>query len=71
MVSVPERGEPSPFAAALNISVPLPVPDAALVIASHGAFDAAVHPQLGSLAVTVTDPLPPPTGIGWLVGEIE
>jgi len=71
MVSVPLRGAPSLFGAAENMSVELPVPDAALVIASQPAFDIAAHAQLGSLAVIPTDPVPPPTGIAWLVGEIE
>ena len=46
------------------------MPDAALVIESHPAFDVAVHPQLGSLAVIDTVPLPPLVGSVWLVGAI-
>jgi hypothetical protein len=59
MVNVPVRGMPSAFAAAVNVMLPLPVPDAALVIASHAAFEVAVHAQPAPLAVTATVPLPP------------
>jgi hypothetical protein len=58
-VSVPVLGTPSPFTAAVNVMLPLPVPDAALVIVSHAAFETAVQEQPAPLAVTVTEPLPP------------
>jgi len=45
--------------AAVNVMLPLPVPDAALVIVSHAVFETAVQEQPAPLAVTVTDPLPP------------
>lgn len=47
------------FGSAVNVTVPFPVPDAPLLIVSHAAFDEAVHAQ-PPLAVTETDPPPPP-----------
>jgi hypothetical protein len=58
MVSVPVRAAPV-FAAAVNVTVPLPVPDAPAVTVSHGAFAAAVHAQVFADAVTATEPGPP------------
>jgi hypothetical protein len=40
-------------------TVPLPVPDAPLVIVSHGAPAVAVHAHDGAEAVTAIDPEPP------------
>ena len=58
IVIVPVRAAPV-FAAAVNATVPLPVPDAALVTVSHGAFAVAVQTHVASDAVIVTDPEPP------------
>jgi hypothetical protein len=51
-------------------TVPLPLPLAPLVTVSQPALLVAVHPQPAS-AVTAVDPVPPPTAIDWLAGEIE
>ena len=69
MVSVPVRTEPV-FAATANETEPFPEPDAPEVTVIQLAFDAAVHAHPFD-AVTLTDPLPPPTPTFWLVGEIE
>ena len=44
------------FASTVNLTIPLPVPEAPLVILSHGVFVGAlaVHPQPLSLVVTLT-----------------
>lgn len=57
-MTVPLRAVPV-FAAALTVTLPLPVPLAALVIVSQPAFDVAVHPHVGADAVTAIAPLPP------------
>lgn len=57
-VIVPVRAAPV-FAATLNATVPLPVPDAPLEIVIHPAFDAAVHAHVAAEAVTAKDPDPP------------
>ena len=64
------RAEPVALAAALNVTVPLPVPAAPLVTDSHGAVDTAVHPQ-AAVVVTANDPVPPATGVVCVAGEIE
>jgi hypothetical protein len=61
MVNVPLRGAPV-LAAALNAAVPLPVPDAPLVIVSQGALAAAVQAHDAAEVVTVVDPVPPVSG---------
>ena len=63
------RAAPVAFAAAVNATLPLPVPLAPLVTDSHAALDAAVHAQ-PLPAVTATDPVPPPTTTVWLDGAI-
>jgi hypothetical protein len=67
-VSVPLRA-PATFTAALNPTVPLPVPVAPDVMVSHGTLLLAVHAH-ALVVVTVTVPVPPSTGMFWLVGEI-
>ena len=67
MVMVPLRAAPV-FALAENVTLPLPVPDVALVIEIHDAFAAAVHAQPVPV-VTPIVPLPPLAAIVWLVGE--
>jgi hypothetical protein len=69
MVMVPLRAAPV-FALAENVTLPLPVPDVALVIEIHDAFAEAVHAQ-ALPAVTPTVPVPPPAANVWLVGESE
>jgi hypothetical protein len=57
-VSVPVRELPVEFAAAENVTRPLPVPDAPWVIVSQVALLVAVHVQ-PLVDVTVIDPEPP------------
>ena len=66
IVSMPVRGPP---AAALNWTVPLPVPVAPEVMDSHGALLLAVHAQPAA-PVTVTLPVPPCAGTLADVGSI-
>jgi hypothetical protein len=68
MRSVPERASPL-FGAALNVTVPLPVPVAALVMLSHGASAPAVQPHDGP-AVTATEPPPPLSGTVCALGAM-
>jgi hypothetical protein len=70
MVSVPVRSEPV-FGATVNPTVPLPVPDAAVVIVSHASFAVAVQLHDDAEAVTATDPEPPVSSTRCPVGEIE
>jgi hypothetical protein len=69
MVIVPVRASPV-FSAIVTLTLPLPVPDAAPAIVSHGALLAAVHEQLVPV-VTLTVSLAPPAHTEWLPGEIE
>jgi hypothetical protein len=69
MVSVPVRAA-AVFAATLNATVPLPVPDAPLVTVNHAALALAVHAQLFADAVTVTDPAAAVSATSCVVGEI-
>ena len=70
IVIVPFRGGPE-FAAAANVTVPLPVPDAVPEIVSQSVlFDTAVHEQVLP-AVIAIDPPPPAAGTIWLVGAME
>jgi hypothetical protein len=57
-VTEPVRAAPE-FAATVNETVPLPVPDAPLEIVIHAAFEAAVHAQLVAEAVIAMEPEPP------------
>src|SRR5581483_761014 len=66
---VPVRAPP-PFAATVNAIVPLPLPDAPLVIEIHDAVDEAVQEQTAG-AVTVKLPDPPLDPTDWLDGAIE
>ena len=59
------------FAAIDSATAPLPVPLAPLLIITHPALLAAVHPHVDADAVTATDALPPPAATLWLDGEIE
>src|SRR6478735_11150265 len=66
IVSMPVRGPPG---AALNWTVPLPVPVAPAVMDSHAALLLAVHAQPAA-PVTVTLPVPPCAGTLPDVGSI-
>jgi hypothetical protein len=57
-VMVPLRAAPE-FAATVNDTTPLPVPEAPLEIVIHAALDAAVHAQLVADAVIAIEPGPP------------
>src|SRR5205823_1032680 len=61
IVTVPLRAAPL-FAATVNATVPLPLPDPPLAIDIHGAFADAVHEQPAPSAVTCTVLLPPAGG---------
>ena len=68
IVNVPVRVVVFGFAAALNATVPPPLPLAPLVTVSQdGSLLTAVHAQPAS-AVTVVDPVPPAAVTDWLVG---
>ena len=56
------------LAAALNATVPVPVPLAPDVTVSHDALLLAVHPQ-PLVAVIVTEPVPPAEGSDWVFAE--
>lgn len=58
IVTVPVRAAPV-FAATVNATAPLPVPDAPPVIVSHATLAVAVQAQELAEAVTVIDPEPP------------
>jgi len=60
IVRVPLRAAPV-LAAVLNATVPLPVPEAPLVIASHGTLAVALQAHDAADAVTAVDPVPPPS----------
>jgi hypothetical protein len=66
---VPPRAAPL-LAATLNVTVPLPLPDAPLAIAIQSADARAVHAQ-PLRAVTLIVPVPPLAGSDWFAGEIE
>ena len=67
-VSVPLRAAPL-FAAAVNATVPLPLPEAPFVSMIQASFAVAVHAQPAP-AVTPTLPLPPAASTAWLAGAI-
>jgi hypothetical protein len=54
----------------VNVTVPLPLPDAPLAIVIQSADAAAVHGQ-PLRAVTLIVPEPPAAGSDWFAGEIE
>jgi len=57
-VIVPLRAAPV-FAATVNDTLPLPLPELPPEMVIHGAFDAAVHAHVPADAVTANDPEPP------------
>ena len=70
IVSEPLRGVAFGFAAALNATVPGPLPLAPLVTVSHDVLLLTpVHAQPVS-AVTAVDPVPPAAATDWLAGLI-
>ena len=68
--SVPVRACAVAFAAAVNVTAPLPVPLPPLVTDSHAVAVLDDHAQPAG-AVTFVAPLPPPAATDWLPGEIE
>ena len=68
IVSVAVRAVALVLAAALNVTVPEPVPLAPAVTVAHAASLLAVHAQ-PLAAVTVTEPEPPVAATAWLVAE--
>src|SRR5436190_2024587 len=68
MVNAPFRASP-PFAATLNVTVPLPIDDAPAVTVIHATLDAAVHAQ-SLRVVTVTLRSPPADGRPTVAGAI-
>ena len=69
MVSVPVRWLELAFAAALNDTEPLPLPDDPAVTVSHEVLSLTpVHAQPVG-AVTVVEPVPPPATTDWLVDD--
>lgn len=69
MTAVPVRAEPE-FAAAVSLTVPLPVPDAPEETVIHDACEAALHAQ-ALPAETLTLVVPPDAPIASLPGLIE
>lgn len=66
---MPVRSGPA-FAAAENVTVPGPVPDApALTVSQSALFDVAVHAHVLPVE-TLTDPVPPAAGIVCAVGAM-
>ena len=61
MVSVPVRSVGPGFAATIIVTVPLPVPEAPLVIVTQSLSDAAVHAHW-LVVVTPTVACPPDAG---------
>ena len=69
IVSVPLRSAPG-FAPVVNVTVPLPEPDAAEDTAIHAAFAVAVHEQpLAVVTLTLAVPAPAPTRVDELDSE--
>ena len=70
IVSEPLRCVAFGFAAALNATVPVPLPLAPLVTVSHDVLLLTpVHAQPANV-VTVVEPVPPAAATDWLVGLI-
>jgi hypothetical protein len=70
IVIVPLRAAVPLFAATLNCTLPLPVPELPPVMVIHETADDAVQPQLLP-ALTPTLPVPPSAGTDWLFDPIE
>jgi hypothetical protein len=70
IVNVPERSAVVVFAATLNVTVPLSVPDAPLVIVIHATLLTAVHEHPVAIP-TETLPFPAADEKLWAVGVIE
>jgi hypothetical protein len=67
----PVRGVVAVFAATVNATVPLPVPELPVPMLIQGAVVVAVHAQLFTEAVTAIDPEPPPSPTFCDEGEME
>ena len=59
------------MAAALNVTVPLPLPLAPLVTVSHDELLLTPSRRTRPAPSRAVDPVPPPAATDWLVGEIE
>jgi hypothetical protein len=68
---VPVRALVVVFAATLNATLPLPVPDSPAVMLIHGALVVAVHAHVLADVVTAIEPVPPASAKFWVGGEIE
>ena len=67
----PVRAVVAVFAATVNATVPLPVPELPLPMLIQAAVVVAVHAQLFADAVTAIDPEPPPSPTFCDAGEME
>ena len=68
---VPVRAVLVVFAATLNATLPLPVPELPALMLIHGALVVAVHAHVLADAVTAIAPVPPASAKFWVDGEIE
>ena len=68
IVTVPSRWAP-PLDATLNLIAPFPLPEAAPVIVIHGTSETPFQEHPVSVVMFMV-PVPPPTGMAWLVGAI-
>jgi hypothetical protein len=68
---VPVRALLVVFAATLNVTLPVPVPEAPAVMLIHGALVVAVHAHVLADTVTAIEPVPPASAKFWVEGEIE
>ncbi len=69
-VSVPLRGVVLGLAAALNATVPFPLPLAPLVTVSQDVLLLTPVHEHPAAVVTLVEPVPPPATTDWLAGEI-
>jgi hypothetical protein len=71
MVMVPVRCAVLAFAAALKLTVPLPLPDAPAVTVNQLVLLLTAVQAHPASAVTLVEPVPPLATTDWLVGAIE
>ena len=67
IVKVPVRADPR-LAATVNVTVPLPVRDAPVLMVSQAALLTAVHAHVLAVVTLTVGPLPPSPSIEALVG---
>ena len=70
MLMAPVRPLPV-FAAKVNVTLPLPWPDAPPVIVIHDVVVVAVHPHPPAADTAIAEPLPDVAGTDWDDGLIE